>query len=248
MFFVPRSCRLLCLIPYPPTPFPKDILQNRLLVVALLISMASTVLGAASTVTAVFGMNLGLPLAMAALPSSAAFFWGVLAGLVGGMAASFGVLLLWGRAAGLLPRAPHVRSPWLLDALWATGGGAVVAAAAGGGGAPGDARPPSSVRSRSWDEGRDGDGGDAELGRGGRRCIGGLAGCVAGRAPAAGERGGEGPREGAGRCKRGGMRQRMGCRPLSPLHSDSVGGGCRQVLRRQEAPPLPHQRPPAPHP
>lgn len=103
--------------------------------------MASTVLGAASTVTAVFGMNLGLPLAMAALPSSAAFFWGVLAGLVGGMAASFGVLLLWGRAAGLLPRAPHVRSPWLLDALWATGGGAVVAAAAGGG-APRGMRAP----------------------------------------------------------------------------------------------------------
>eukprot|EP00170_Pyropia_yezoensis_P006014 contig_24458_g6033 len=114
-----------------------DILQNRLLVVALLISMASTVLGAASTVTAVFGMNLGLPLAMAALPSSAAYFWGVLAGLVGGMAASFGALLLWGRAAGLLPRAPHGRSPWLLDALWAMGGGAAVAAAAGGGGAPG---------------------------------------------------------------------------------------------------------------
>lgn len=125
--------------------------------------MASTVLGAASTVTAVFGMNLGLPLAMAALPSSAAYFWGVLAGLVGGMAASFGALLLWGRAAGLLPRAPHGRSPWLLDALWAMGGGAAVAAAAGGGGAPGDARPPSSARSRSWPPGTRAETGTGEM-------------------------------------------------------------------------------------
>ncbi|KAK1859422.1 hypothetical protein I4F81_002018 [Pyropia yezoensis] len=84
-----------------------DILQNHLLLVALLISMASTVLAAGSTVTALFGMNLALPPAMATLPSSATYFWGVLAGLVGGMAAAFAGLLGCGHAAGLLPRTPH---------------------------------------------------------------------------------------------------------------------------------------------
>ncbi|GAB0491357.1 hypothetical protein MMPV_002610 [Pyropia vietnamensis] len=91
-----------------------DILQNHLLLVALLISMASTVLAAGSTVTALFGMNLALPPAMATLPSSATYFWGVLAGLIGGMAAAFAALLGWGHAAGLMPRTPNIRTPWLL--------------------------------------------------------------------------------------------------------------------------------------
>lgn len=86
-----------------PPAFPsliEAILQNRLLVVTLLNSMASTVLGAASTITRPLRMNLALPPSMAAVPSSAAYFWGVHAGLAGGMAASFGALLLWDRAAG----------------------------------------------------------------------------------------------------------------------------------------------------
>jgi len=93
-----------------------DVLQNKLLLVSLIISMATTVLGAGAMVTSLFGMNLRLPAAMGALPSSSSYFWAVLALMVGGMAIAFGGLLWWARVAGLLPRRPQLAasplSPW----------------------------------------------------------------------------------------------------------------------------------------
>lgn len=89
-----------------------DIKQNKLLLTSLLLSMASTVLGFGSLVTAVFGMNLRLPSTFAALPSSSTYFWGVVGSLLAAMAVGMGLLLGWSKSLGLFPRRRVLKAPW----------------------------------------------------------------------------------------------------------------------------------------
>ncbi|OSX77976.1 hypothetical protein BU14_0126s0015 [Porphyra umbilicalis] len=187
-----------------------DIRQNHLLLVMLGLAMASTVVGAGATVTAVFGMNLALPPAMAELPSSAAYFWGVVAGLVGGMAAALAGLLAWGRSAGLAPSTPDVRTPWLLRQVTAAsaGAGATLTEVAAKARRWPHARKEELARRAAAAKGGEDDGGGAR-GGGGRRAP---AACCRGRAARGGgeARGARGA--GGGGCHGGLTRNRAAAR------------------------------------
>lgn len=89
-----------------------DIKQNKLLLTSLMLSMASTVLGFGSLVTAVFGMNLQLPTAAAALPSSSTYFWAVVGSLLAAMTVGMSLLLWWSKSLGLFPRQRVLKTPW----------------------------------------------------------------------------------------------------------------------------------------
>ncbi|GAB0490398.1 hypothetical protein MMPV_001635 [Pyropia vietnamensis] len=89
-----------------------DIKQNKLLLTSLMLSMASTVLGFGSLVTAVFGMNLQLPAKFAELPSSSTYFWAVVGSLLAAMAVGMSLLLWWSKSLGLFPRKRVLKTPW----------------------------------------------------------------------------------------------------------------------------------------
>lgn len=78
-----------------------DTMQNRLLLVDLIITAISSILSFGSLVTNIFGMNLQLPKAMRFLPSSQYYFYGCVGLLVTGMIVAILVLLRWCRWHGL---------------------------------------------------------------------------------------------------------------------------------------------------
>lgn len=72
-----------------------DTMQNRLLLVDLIISAISTILSFGGMVTAIFGMNLQLPHQMRFLPSSAYYFYGTVSATSVAMAISILFVVRW---------------------------------------------------------------------------------------------------------------------------------------------------------
>ena len=77
-----------------------DTMQNRLLLVDLLITGVSTVLAFGSMLASIFGMNLQLPRAMRFLPSSQYYFYASVIGIFLGMSVAFLVITRWCRKFG----------------------------------------------------------------------------------------------------------------------------------------------------
>lgn len=78
-----------------------DTMQNRLLLVDLIITVIMAILSFASMVTAIFGMNIPLPVGMAQLPTSKYYFYGCVVLLFLVMAIGLVVLFRWCRSQGI---------------------------------------------------------------------------------------------------------------------------------------------------
>lgn len=85
-----------------------DTMQNRLLLVDLIITVFTTIISFGAMVTAVFGMNFPLPKVMEDLPQSQYYFYGcvVLMGLV--MSIGLVFLVRWCRQQGIYRGRPHM--------------------------------------------------------------------------------------------------------------------------------------------
>jgi magnesium transporter len=81
-----------------------DTMQNKLLLVNLLITVITTIVTFGTAVTAVFGMNLPLPIAMAELPTSSYYFSGVVVMIIVVMCLLVVVLTIWSRSQGIYSR------------------------------------------------------------------------------------------------------------------------------------------------
>lgn len=78
-----------------------DTMQNRVLLVDLIITAISTTLSFGTMMTGIFGMNLPLPDAMGNLPSSHYYFWGCLVVVFSIMGVGLTILTRWCRRQGL---------------------------------------------------------------------------------------------------------------------------------------------------
>lgn len=78
-----------------------DTMQNRLLLVDLIITAITTILAFGSMITAIFGMNLQLPTSMTLLPSSQYYFLGCVLSMILLMAIAILILTRWCRRQGL---------------------------------------------------------------------------------------------------------------------------------------------------
>lgn len=81
-----------------------DTMQNQLLLVNLLFSVVSTILGFGTMVTGIFGMNLALPDEMSVLPSSQYYFYGVATILAIALPLGLFVLTKWSKRQGVYAR------------------------------------------------------------------------------------------------------------------------------------------------
>lgn len=78
-----------------------DTMQNRLLLVDLIITVIVTLLSFATMVTALFGMNIPLPVGMSQLPTSQYYFYGWVALMLLVMTVGLVVLVRWFRRQGI---------------------------------------------------------------------------------------------------------------------------------------------------
>lgn len=78
-----------------------DTMQNRVLLVDLMITSVSTVLSFGTLVTAIFGMNLPMPVGMQELPSGHYYFWGSVLFTIASMGVALWFLMRWCRKQGL---------------------------------------------------------------------------------------------------------------------------------------------------
>lgn len=81
-----------------------DTMQNSVLLVDLMISAISTTLSFGALMTAIFGMNLPLPVSMGKLPSSHYYFWGFVSFTFLSMGIALLFLVRWCRKEGLYGR------------------------------------------------------------------------------------------------------------------------------------------------
>lgn len=78
-----------------------DTMQNRVLLVDLMITSVTTTLSFGTLITGIFGMNLPLPAVMGELPSSHYYFWGLVLFTIATMGIALLFLTRWCRAQGL---------------------------------------------------------------------------------------------------------------------------------------------------
>lgn len=78
-----------------------DTMQNRVLLVDLMITSVSTTLSFGTLITAIFGMNLPFPVGLRELPSSHYYFWGFVVATIASMAVALWFLMRWCRKEGL---------------------------------------------------------------------------------------------------------------------------------------------------
>lgn len=90
-----------------------DTMQNRLLLVDLLITGVTTVLAFGSMLTSIFGMNLQLPRSMRFLPSSQYYFYASVTGILLGMTVALLIITRWCRRFGRGSKNPAAERNWL---------------------------------------------------------------------------------------------------------------------------------------
>jgi magnesium transporter len=86
-----------------------DTMQNQLLLVNLLISAITTIFTLGTAVTAIFGMNLPLPVGMSELPTSQYYFYGCVSLTLIVMATMAILLIKWSQSEGIYARRHVVR-------------------------------------------------------------------------------------------------------------------------------------------
>ncbi|KAI0567088.1 Magnesium transporter MRS2-like protein [Gracilaria domingensis] len=86
-----------------------DTMQNRLLLVDLIITAITTTISFGTLVTAIFGMNLPLPQQVARLPSSQFYFYGCVFLMVLVMGIGLAFLMRWCRRQGIYRGRAHSR-------------------------------------------------------------------------------------------------------------------------------------------